>query len=84
MPSALKRAIRVKNMAALRDRIQYLLHNPPKRIKMGEAALRFSEASAGATARLMKLIAHIYSNLNAERNTLPCSPIFMRLSAACK
>jgi 3-deoxy-D-manno-octulosonic-acid transferase len=52
-----KAAIRVKNMAALRDRIQYLLHNPPKRIKMGEAALRFSEASAGATARLMKLIA---------------------------
>jgi 3-deoxy-D-manno-octulosonic-acid transferase len=52
-----KAAIRVNNMTALRDRIQYLLHNAPKRVKMGEAALRFSEASAGATARLMKLIA---------------------------
>ena len=52
-----KAAIRVKNMAALRDRIQYLLHNAPKRIKMGEAALNFSEASTGATARMMKLIA---------------------------
>jgi 3-deoxy-D-manno-octulosonic-acid transferase len=52
-----KAAIRVKNMAALRDRIQYLLHNAPKRVKMGEAALNFSEASTGATARMMKLIA---------------------------
>jgi 3-deoxy-D-manno-octulosonic-acid transferase len=52
-----KAAIRVNNMAALRDRIQYLLHNAPKRVKMGEAALRFSEASAGATTRMMKLIA---------------------------
>jgi 3-deoxy-D-manno-octulosonic-acid transferase len=52
-----KAAIRVKNMAALRDRIQYLLHNAPKREKMGGAALRFSEASTGATARMMKLIA---------------------------
>ncbi len=52
-----KAAIRVKNSVALRDRIQYLLHNAPKRKKMGEAALRFSEASTGATARTMKLIA---------------------------
>ncbi len=52
-----KAAIRVKNMAALRDRIQYLLHNAPKRVKMGEAALNFSEASTGATVRMMKLIA---------------------------
>jgi 3-deoxy-D-manno-octulosonic-acid transferase len=52
-----KAAIRVKNMTALRDKIQYLLHNAPKRVKMGEAALNFSEASTGATARMMKLIA---------------------------
>ncbi len=50
-------AIRVKNMAALRDSIQYLLHNAPKREKMGEAALSFSKASTGATMHLMKLIA---------------------------
>ena len=52
-----KAAIRVKNMAALRDRIQYLLHNAPQRVKMGKAALRFSAASTGATVRMMKLIA---------------------------
>ena len=52
-----KAAIRVKNMAALRDRIQYLLHNAPQRLKMGQAALRFSAGSAGATERMMKLIA---------------------------
>lgn len=52
-----KAAIRVKNLAALRDRIQYLLHNAPQRVKMGKAALRFSAASTGATVRMMKLIA---------------------------
>ena len=52
-----KAAIRVKNMAALRDRIQYLMHNTAKRDKMGEAALRFSAGSTGATVRMMKLIA---------------------------
>ena len=52
-----KAAIRVKNLAALRDRIQYLLHNAPQRLKMGKAALRFSAASTGATVRMMKLIA---------------------------
>ncbi len=52
-----KAAIRVKNMAALRDRIQYLLHNAPQRVKMGKAALRFSATSTGATVRMMKLIA---------------------------
>lgn len=58
-----KAAIRVKNMAALRDRIQYLLHNAPQRVKMGKAALRFSAASTGATARLMKLIGeHLPAN----------------------
>jgi 3-deoxy-D-manno-octulosonic-acid transferase len=50
-------AIRVKDSANLRDRIQYLLLNAPKRKKMGRAALRFSETSAGASARMLKLIA---------------------------
>ncbi len=50
-------AIQVKSAEELRDRIQYLLHNQQKREKMQQAALRFSEASTGATARMMKLIA---------------------------
>jgi 3-deoxy-D-manno-octulosonic-acid transferase len=50
-------AIRVKDDAELRDRIQYLLHNQPKQIKMQQAALHFSEASTGATTRMTKLIA---------------------------
>jgi len=50
-------AIQVKSGEELRDRIQYLLHNPQKREKMQQAALRFSEASTGATTRMMKLIA---------------------------
>ncbi|MEQ1599609.1 MAG: lipid IV(A) 3-deoxy-D-manno-octulosonic acid transferase [Methylotenera sp.] len=50
-------AIRVKDTAELRDNIQYLLENATRRLKMSQAALRFNEVSAGATARLMKLIA---------------------------
>lgn len=50
-------AIRVKDSAELRDRIQYLLHNLPKRTKMQQAALHFSEAFTGATLRSLKLIA---------------------------
>jgi 3-deoxy-D-manno-octulosonic-acid transferase len=50
-------AIRVQNEADLRNKIQYLLENTAKRLEMSQAALRFNEASAGATARLMKLIA---------------------------
>jgi 3-deoxy-D-manno-octulosonic-acid transferase len=50
-------AIRIKDTEELRDRIQYLLHNPPKREKMQQAALRFSETSTGAAVRMMKLIA---------------------------
>lgn len=50
-------AIQVKSAEELRDRIQYLLHNQQKREKMQQAALRFSEASTGATTRMMKLIA---------------------------
>jgi 3-deoxy-D-manno-octulosonic-acid transferase len=50
-------AIRVKDVAELRNHIQYLLENKTKRMEMSHAALRFNQASAGATARLMKLIA---------------------------
>ena len=53
-------AIRVKDTADLRNKIQYLLDNAPKRLEMSQAALRFNEASAGATARLMKLIAQYF------------------------
>ncbi len=49
-------AIRVQNHAELRNKIQYLLENAPKRLEMSQAALCFNEASAGATARLMRLI----------------------------
>ncbi|MGB7816645.1 MAG: lipid IV(A) 3-deoxy-D-manno-octulosonic acid transferase [Methylotenera sp.] len=49
-------AIQVKDDNELRERIQYLLHNQQKREKMQQAALRFSEASTGATTRMMKLI----------------------------
>ena len=54
-------AIRIKDTAELRDQILYLLHNAPKREKMQQAGLRFSEASTGATIRLMKLIADYIS-----------------------
>jgi len=50
-------AMRVKDTAKLREKIQYLLENKVKRQEMSEAALRFSEASTGATIRLMELIA---------------------------
>lgn len=50
-------AIRVKNATDLRDKIQYLAHNSQKRSKMHLAALRFNEASTGATKRVMQLIA---------------------------
>lgn len=49
-------AIRVKNSAELRDYIVDLLQNESKRLAMGKAATSFSEASTGATARMMALI----------------------------
>jgi 3-deoxy-D-manno-octulosonic-acid transferase len=55
-------AIRVQNDADLRNKIQYLLENAAKRLEMSQAALRFNETSAGATARLMKLIAQYLPN----------------------
>jgi 3-deoxy-D-manno-octulosonic-acid transferase len=50
-------AIRTNDYLELRKKIQYLLENKVKRQEMGEAALRFCEASTGATARMIKLIA---------------------------
>ncbi len=55
-------AIRVQNDADLRNKIEYLLENVAKRLEMSQAALRFNEASAGATARLMRLIAQYLPN----------------------
>jgi 3-deoxy-D-manno-octulosonic-acid transferase len=49
-------AIRAKDYLELREKIQYLLENKVKRQEMSEAALRFNEASTGATTRMMQLI----------------------------
>jgi 3-deoxy-D-manno-octulosonic-acid transferase len=50
-------AIRVKDASGLRSNIQNLIENTKKREKMSQAALIFSEASTGASERMMKLIA---------------------------
>ncbi len=50
-------AVRINGYIELRTQIQYLLHNTPKQLEMRQAALAFSAASTGATARLMQLIA---------------------------
>ena len=50
-------AIQVNNLASLREKIQYLRDHAEKRTKMQHASLRFSEASTGATLRIMQLIA---------------------------
>ena len=49
-------AIAVKNVAELRENIQFLQHNLPEREKMRDAALRYSQASTGASMRMMHLI----------------------------
>ena len=49
-------AIRIKNTVELRESIVLLRDHLEKRQKMQQAALRFSEASQGATLRIMKLI----------------------------
>jgi 3-deoxy-D-manno-octulosonic-acid transferase len=50
-------AIRAKDYLELREKIQYLLENKVRRQEMSAAALRFCEASTGATTRMMQLIA---------------------------
>ncbi|MEO6117518.1 MAG: lipid IV(A) 3-deoxy-D-manno-octulosonic acid transferase [Methylotenera sp.] len=49
--------IQVKDTAELREKIECLLNNKMIREQMGEAGLRFSQASTGATAKVMQLIA---------------------------
>lgn len=49
-------AIRVKSSTELREKIVDLLENESQRLAMSNAATRFSEASTGATARMMALI----------------------------
>ena len=54
-------AIRVKNVTALRQQIQFLITNNDQRKRMQQAAVNFSAAATGATTRLMTLIeAHIF------------------------
>ncbi len=50
-------ALRVKDVADLREKIELLLNDAPKRTQMQQAALQFSQAATGATARIMPLIA---------------------------
>lgn len=50
-------AIQVKNVVELRSNIQSLVNNPQQRQKMQQASLSFSQASTGATAKTMQLIA---------------------------
>jgi 3-deoxy-D-manno-octulosonic-acid transferase len=50
-------AIRIKDVSELRTSIILLRDDLAQRQKMQQAALRFSESSTGATARMMKLIA---------------------------
>lgn len=49
-------ATQVRDVENLRAKIQFLLDNPSKREKMGQAALDFSKASTGTTVRMMQLI----------------------------
>lgn len=49
--------IQVKDATELREKIEYLLNNKTIREQMGAAGLRFTQASTGATAKVMQLIA---------------------------
>lgn len=49
-------ALQVVDVASLKGRIIYLANNQAERAKMAQAALSFSVASTGATARMMQLI----------------------------
>ncbi len=50
-------AIQVGSVESLREKIQFLRDNTDKRSKMQQASLNFSQASTGATVRVMQLIA---------------------------
>lgn len=49
-------ASQVRDVENLREKIQFLMDNPSKREKMGQAALNFSKASTGTTVRMMQKI----------------------------
>jgi len=49
-------AVLVNDVAELREKVRHLQNDPTQREKMHDAALQFSQASSGATARMMQLI----------------------------
>ena len=49
-------AMLVKDGSELREKIQFLQHNAAKREKMCVAALRYSQASTGASARMLQMV----------------------------
>ncbi len=49
-------AVQISNVASLREKIQYLSTHSEKRAQMQQASLNFSQASTGATVRVMQLI----------------------------
>ena len=51
-----KAALQVDDVASLKEKIIYLENNQAERARMAQAALDFSAASTGATARMMHLI----------------------------
>ncbi len=52
--------IQIKDTSELREKIEYLLNNKTICEQMGEAGLRFSQSSTGATVKAMQLIkAHL-------------------------
>ena len=53
---AIGAALQVNDVVELREKIEYLQHNLPKRAQMCEAALAYSQASTGASVRIMQLI----------------------------
>ncbi len=49
-------AIQVNSVESLRNKIQYLCNDAEKRAQMQQSSLNFSQASTGATLRIMQLI----------------------------
>lgn len=54
-------ASQVRDVENLREKIQFLMDNPSKREKMGQAALNFSKASTGTAVRMMQTIGQYLS-----------------------
>lgn len=48
--------IQVQNIEELSEKIEYLFSNTPMQQQMSEASFRFSQASTGATAKVMQII----------------------------